>query len=495
MRVLFASPEVVPFSKTGGLADVAGALPAALAELGHEVAVFTPLYRETREGKGPRPSPTGVSVRVTMGEETVSGSLLRSRLPGGKVTAYLIDAPELYDREGLYGTPEGPHPDNCARFVFFCRACLEAVRALKLSPQVLHCHDWQTALIPVYRDTLYRDDPVVGAARTVLTIHNLAYQGVFWHLDMPLTGLDWSLFNWRELEYYGKINFLKGGIVHADAVTVVSPSYAREIRTPEHGAGLEGVLAGAGGKLVGILNGADYSAWNPETDRLIPARYSLKDMKGKAACKRALQRAFGLPQRARVPLIGMVGRLDPQKGLDLIEAALPALAKEDLQMVFLGAGEERYREMLERAAAAHPKKIGARVAFDEPLAHLVEAGSDMFLMPSRYEPCGLNQMYSLKYGTVPIVRATGGLADTVVDAGAPESGKKGGFKPLAAGRANGFAFKPYKAGALAAAVRRALALYADRKRWAKLVGIGMRQDFSWARSAGEYAKLYEKLAT
>jgi len=483
MKVLFASSEIVPFAKTGGLADVSASLPAALAERGHEVRLFTPFYKETRE-RGVAAQETGLKVDVPVGERVVSGRLLEGALPGSGVPVYFLDAPEFYDRDGLYGTSAGDHEDNCSRFIFFARGLLEAAKALGFAPDVIHLNDWQTALAAVYRKTLYAEEPTVEKSAVLLTIHNLAYQGVFWHLDMPLTGLDWSHFNWKELEHFGKINFLKGGIVFADSVNTVSPTYAEEIRTAEFGAGLDGVLRHVGGRLSGIINGVDYAHWNPETDELLPARYSASDLSGKAECKKALQAEYGLPQKADVPVIGIVGRLAAQKGLDLVAEAMGELLELPLQLIILGTGEEKIQNLIREVAAREPERIGAKIAFDNRLAHLIEAGSDVFLMPSRYEPCGLNQMYSLKYGTVPLVRATGGLADTITDCTA---------KTLKSGRANGFSFTKYESEALVGTIERALKLYRKKKDWVRLVSIGMKQDWSWDRSAQEYEALYGKL--
>jgi len=484
MKVLFASSEIVPFAKTGGLADVSASLPVALRKLGHEISVFTPLYGETR-AKNPSLRPTGITVSVPVGERTVSGGIMEGALPGSDVPVYFLDAPKYYDRDGLYGTSAGDHKDNCSRFVFFARGLLETAKALGFAPDVIHLNDWQTALAAVYRKTLYAGEPLFEKSAVLLTIHNLAYQGVFWHLDMPLTGIDWSHFNWKELDHFGKLNFLKGGIVFADRINTVSPTYAGEIRSSEFGAGLDGVLRHVGGRLSGIINGVDYAHWNPETDELLPARYSASDLSGKAECKKALQAEYGLPQKADVPVIGIVGRLAAQKGLDLVAEAMGEFLKMPLQIIILGTGEEKIQDVIREVASSAPERIGAKIAFDNRIAHLIEAGSDIFMMPSRYEPCGLNQMYSLKYGTVPLVRSTGGLADTIVDC-TPET--------LKSGRANGFSFKPYEVKALIETVKRALELYGRREDWARLVSVGMRQDWSWARSAREYEALYKKMA-
>lgn len=463
MKVAFVASEVVPFSKTGGLADVAGALPAALQKLGAEVLIVTPGYRGTKKVDA---APVPVKLRIPLGKDGIEPTVRRA----GHV--YFIDYDPFFDRDGLYGTSTGDYKDNAARFVFFCRAAMELLKQTGV-PDVLHAHDWQAALATVYAKTLYRD--AFERAKTVFTIHNLAYQGLFWHWDMALTGLDWKHFHWRELEYYGKINFLKGALVHADALTTVSPTYAREIQTQELGCGLDGVLRERSRAIRGILNGIDTDEWNPETDPHIAANYTARAFSGKAKCKAALQKQCGLPAKKTVPVIGMIGRLAEQKGIDLFVPAAEELLGLDVQIVILGSGEARYQEPLLALAKQFPEKLSVTIKFDPAFAHQIEAGSDLFLMPSRYEPCGLNQMYSMRYGTVPVVRSTGGLADTVT----PETG---------------FSFAEYEPEALVGAVRAALAAFADAKAWKRLAVTGMKQDFSWDRSAKEYLGLYESLA-
>ena len=490
MKIVCCSPEVAPFAKTGGLADVAGALPKFVQELGHEVVVFMPFYRFTKQyfmtsGTGRDVRDIGVTVSVPIEDRRPAGRLFETHLPGSSVPVYLIENDGYFDRPDLYVDRERnvDYADNCERFVFFSRAVLEAIAALGLRPDVIHCNDWQTGLVPVYVRTLYGAEDAVCGARTVFTIHNLAYQGVFPHDDMTLTGLDWALFNWKQLEFYGKLNGLKGGLVFADIINTVSRRYAKEIQTEEFGCGLDGVLRERADDLFGVVNGIDYADWSPETDELIPARYTARDLSGKAACKRELLRAQGLPESEGVPLIGMVSRLAAQKGFDLLEAALDELMGLDLQLVILGTGDRAYHDLLEAAAAKHPDKLAAKLTFDNRLAHEIEAGCDLFLMPSRYEPCGLNQLYSLRYGTVPIVRATGGLADTIVDCT---------DATLADGTATGFAFEKHEPAELVGAVGRALAAYGRPDLWPRLVANGMKQDWSWGRSAREYVQLYER---
>jgi starch synthase len=492
-RVLLAASEVVGFAKTGGLADVAGSLPRALARRGHECAIILPLYQCTRDGKVPL-TRTDRTVTIRLGGRTVVGGLWRATLPDSSVPVYLIAQPEFFPRDdpsrgqGLYQftLPNGQkqdYSDNCARFIFFSRAVLEAARVLDLRPDVIHCNDWQTGLVPVYLNKEYRKQPGFERTRALFTIHNIAYQGSFWHWDMPLTGLPWEMFNYRELEFYGRLNFLKAGIVFSDMITTVSPSYAQEIQTPYYGCGLEGVLAERRDRLVGIVNGVDYRSWNPATDPHLVATYDVHTVdKGKPACKAWLQRRFGLPVQPATPLLGLVSRLVEQKGLSLVARAAEGFLSDGSQLVVLGEGDAAYHRMLLDLRERYPERVGLTLAFDEPLAHQIEAGADIFLMPSQYEPSGLNQLYSLKYGTVPVVRATGGLADTITDC-TPET--------LAAGTATGFTFLAYTPAVFLETVRRALALHREsRTDWRRLMETAMQQDWSWDRSAAEYERLY-----
>ncbi len=499
LRILYAASEVAGFAKTGGLADVAASLPRALADRGLDCAVVLPLYRGVRTGRVPL-SKTSIIFQVPIGERMVTGTLWRATLPQSQVPVYLIDQPAYFERDdpatgrGLYQYTQAngrkaDYPDNCERFVFYCRAILELLPLLDYWPDVLHVNDWQTGLIPVYLRELYGKHPKEAVRsryqpiRTLCTIHNLAFQGVFWHLDLPLTGLPWRLFNYEQLEFYGHLNFLKAALVFADLLNTVSPMYAREIQTPYFGCGLQGVLAQRKDSLFGIVNGADYRIWNPASDAFLPVHYDVDTLTtGKTLCKKALQQECGLTLAPGTPLLGMVSRLADQKGLDLLGPLVPALLKKDVQLVVLGEGELRYHEMLKALVKKNPGQMSVALRQDEGLAHRIEAGADMFLMPSQYEPCGLSQLYSLKYGTVPVVRATGGLADTVVDA-TPEN--------LAAGAATGFSFLAYTPQAFQEAIDRALTLYRkDPEGWQELQKTGMRQDWSWNRSAGEYEKLY-----
>ncbi|HUG92496.1 MAG TPA: glycogen synthase GlgA, partial [Planctomycetaceae bacterium] len=489
MRIVLASPEAVPYAKTGGLADVATALSKALAGAGHEVTLVLPFYpRSPAVQAAPPPLDAGRPIEIPVGGKRQPGRLLQTSLAGTGVRVVMVDQPVYFDRPGLYGENGRDYPDNCERFVFFSRAVIEAVRVLELNPHVIHANDWQTGLLPAVFQIECRWLPGFEETVVIYTIHNLAFQGQFWHWDMELTGLDWKYFNWRQMEHYGHLNLMKSGIVFSDAVTAVSPTYAREIQTKEFGCGLETVLAAHQKKLTGILNGVDTGEWNPRTDAFIARHYSVDDIcsgrpHGKSACKADLQRRVGLPEHEGALLVGMISRLTDQKGLDLLAVCGEDLLKHDLQLCFLGSGEARYEQLVGELAARHPDRVAATIGFDEPLAHQIEAGADAFLMPSQYEPCGLNQMYSQMYGTVPIVRRVGGLADTVVDA-TPEN--------IAAGTATGFCFDKHEPSELVATVERAARTFADRQSWKSLVTAGMRQDWSWDRSARQYVEVYEQ---
>ncbi len=479
MKIAEITPEVAPFSKTGGLGDVLGALPHHLAELGTEVVVVSPLHRSVAEFDLDRDHPR---LKVPLGEKTIECGVATALIPGTHVTAVFIDHPDYFDREHLYGPPDGDYPDNAARYSFFARAAVEFFKAAGEPPDVFHVHDWQSALVPVYLKTA--TSLAFPKAKSVLTIHNMSYQGLFAADAMEDAGLDPELFNWKQLEFFGKMGFLKGGIVFADAITTVSPTYAKEIQSPEFGCGLDGLLRDRADRVHGILNGMDEREWSPDRDPHLPASYSAASLKGKAACKRELQRRTKLPEKREVPLFGFIGRLVEQKGVDLFCSAAERLMGLDLQAVFLGAGDPRYADMLTRLAAAHPDKVSVTVGFDNPLAHLIEGGADAFLMPSRFEPCGLNQIYSLRYGTIPVVRRTGGLADTIVDA-TPANLKKGS--------ATGFVFDDPTPEAFTEAVERALAAWREPKTWGKLVQSAMKRDFTWGPSAKRYLEVFKSL--
>jgi len=476
VHVLFAASECVPFSKTGGLADVVGALPRAVAQLGHQATVYLPLYRQTHLENA-----TTVISSITVPFD--DRYRFCAVLDGGKlhgVQYYFIDYPPFYDRDALYGTPLGDYHDNPERFALFCRAVLEASKILG-TPDIFHCHDWQTALIPVLLRTLYDEDPSLSGIPTVFTIHNMGYQGIFSPDTLPLLMLPWDLFTITKLEFFGKVNFLKGALTYSDFITTVSRKYAQEIQTSEYGFGLDGVLKSRNTSLAGILNGVDYDEWHPATDRLIAANYKADSLEGKQECRRDLLRSFVLDPECTVPVIGIVSRFAAQKGFDLIALAADRLAHEEVKVCVLGSGDKAYEDLFRRLVRQYPGRFAAKFGYDNEMAHKIEAGADMFLMPSRYEPCGLNQIYSLKYGTVPVVRATGGLDDTIEP------------YDVRTGKGTGFKFHEYTPEALLTSVQAALALYAKPQEWRKLMLNGMARDFSWKVAAREYLKIFEKL--
>lgn len=473
MEILFVSSEVAPWSKTGGLGDVGGALPRALAARGHEVTVVSPRYG-------------GIDVEVH-GFERMDGAL-RVRGEGtalwvrrGRPEVHLVEHERFFgSRPGLYGEGGDDYGDNAERFAFLTRAALALPAATRKHVQVVHANDWQTGLAPFLLRHEHGADPALAGARTVFTIHNLGYQGIFPKQVVPFLGLPWDVFRYEAMEFHDQLNFMKAGLTFADALTTVSPTYAKEILTPEGGAGLDAVLRLRHADLHGILNGIDLTEWDPARDPHLPAHYSSRDLSGKATCKAALQRELSLPVREDVLLIGIVSRLADQKGIDLVVSSLPDLFAREIQLVVLGRGNRAYEDAFRRAAAGRPDRLAVRIGFDEGLAHRIEAGADAFLMPSRYEPCGLNQLYSLRYGTLPVVRAVGGLEDTVEDYDGWRHG-------------TGFKFREYAPHALMLAVRRALDTYRDRRAWQGLVLRGMAQDSSWDRSARSYEALYRTL--
>ena len=477
MDIVFAASECVPFSKTGGLADVVGALPPALAALGHRVTVYLPLYRQTKLAEA---KPVLRSVTVPFDDRYRFCSVLDGGVHSG-VQFYFIDYPQFFDREALYGTSVGDYRDNAERFALYSRAVLEACKILGV-PDLFHCHDWQSALVPILLRNTYAEDPAFRSVACVFTIHNMGYQGLFPPDILPLLMLPWDLFTIDKLEFFGRVNFLKGALVFSDFVTTVSKKYSQEIQTTEFGFGLEGVLRSRASTVAGILNGVDYQEWSPETDKFIAAHYSASDLGGKAQCKADLLKEFGVANPStQLPVIGIVSRFAAQKGFDLIAQAADRLAREDVIVVSLGAGDKEYEDLFRRLSKQFPQKFPVKVAYDNAVAHKIEAGSDMFLMPSRYEPCGLNQIYSLKYGTVPVVRATGGLDDTIEPWDA--NTRKG----------TGFKFTEYTGEALLAAIREAIAAYRDKNAWQALMRNGMAKDFSWNASAREYGKVYERV--
>jgi starch synthase len=467
--------EALPFSKTGGLADVLGALPRALCRLGWDVTLVIPRYGGGEAGE--------LMDRFDLRVGGVSASIGIFEAPLGEARAMLVDEPSLYDRPTLYADEGGDYSDNPRRFGVLVRAALELAIRLGTRPSVVHAHDWQAGLAPVYLKTLFAGHPLLSGVPSVFTIHNLAYQGLFPPDWLPRLDLPWSLLQVEQLEYWGKISFLKAGINFADVVTTVSPRYASEIQTPEFGAGFDGILRRRSGALSGILNGIDTTQWDPGHDAYLPAPFDAHDLTGKTASKRAVLEEFGLPAdepSLSRPLVGLISRMVDQKGFDLIAALAERLPSLDAAFVVLGTGDARYQDLWQRLAAGHPRRVGARIGFDERLAHLIEAGADLFLMPSRFEPCGLNQMYSLRYGTVPIVRAVGGLDDTV--------------QPftIRARNATGFKFAEAEPAALVRTLRQALRVFGEPETWRKLQLRGMAQDHGWGPPAREYVKVYRR---
>lgn len=481
MTILFAASEMTPFCKTGGLADMIGSLAPVLASMGHDVHVVLPGYAAIDRKRYGFNENCG-RFQVPVGPVTKPVSIASARWDG--VTVHLIENEEYFDRPGLYGDINGDYFDNGPRFVCYARAVLEAAKCLGLKPAVIHAHDWQAGLVMPYLSMLYARDEPFRKTRTLFTIHNLGYQGVFAPWVFGLSGIPETEFNWLRMEYYGNVSFLKSGIVYSDAVSTVSPTYAREITTEPLGFGLQGVLANRAEVLHGILNGIDAADMDPSTDPVIPERYSASDMKGKAACRRALVKAFGLDASAKYPVFGMVTRLDRQKGLDIVGGAIERLTSLGIRLVVLGSGDRGYVNALESFAARHPGLLGLNLRFDPEAARLVYAGADAFLMPSMYEPCGLGQMFAMRYGTLPVVHATGGLADTVVDLDAfPDTG-------------NGFSFNEFTSDALVEAAARAVKAFSEpkRARWNSAVSRGMAADFSWKKSAEAYEALYRELS-
>jgi starch synthase len=463
------SSEAAPLAKTGGLADVLGSLPAALRSFDNDVAVVIPRYGSI-DLSGTRRVYDRLPIHL--GAARYDAAVYQA---AEEFTVYLLDCPLLFDRPGFYGEAGEDYPDNYIRFAVFARGALTVARHL-FRPDILHCHDWQSGLVPAYLRTTFSTDPTFMGVKTLFTVHNLGYQGLFPRTVMPELALDPALYRPDGMEFFGKVSFIKSGIAFSDAINTVSPSYAREIQTPEYGFGLDGILRARSAVLFGILNGVDYREWSPDVDPLIPRNFSAADLSGKEICKRDVIREFGLPEAAMDrPVIGIVSRFTPQKGTDLIAEVAGEIVAEDVYVVALGTGDPEYEEFFRRMPAEYPGRIAARIGFDNSLAHRIEAGADMFLMPSRYEPCGLNQIYSLRYGTVPVVRATGGLDDTIDED-------------------TGFKFLEYSGRALLDAVRAAVRAYADREAWRERMRRGMERDFSWKASAAKYSELYRRLA-
>ena len=475
LSILMVASEAFPFAKTGGLGDVLGALPSALRRLGHEVTVVMPRYRDVEVAAA-----VSQRLEMSMGNRSFSLGLAEVEGDAGE-RVVLVECAELYDRNGLYGNGSLDYTDNAVRFGVLCRAALEYACACEILPSVVHAHDWQAGLVPVILRTEHSVEHRWRRVPAVFTVHNLAYQGLFPADSMAPLGLDPALFTSEGVEFWDQVGFLKAGINFADAITTVSQTYAREILTPQFGEGLDGLLVHRRQVLTGIVNGIEVSEWDPGADRWLPAPYSADDLSGKRVAKQKLLDCYGLSDEGEMmerPLVGMVSRMVDQKGMDLVWEAREALLAMDVRFVALGTGSPRYEEMWRNLADAHPDRFGVRVGFNEELAHLIGGGADIFLMPSRFEPCGLNQMYSMRYGTVPVVRATGGLADTVCES-APE-----------AGGATGFVFQDYTAAAMLAALERALTAFQVPVQWRAIQRAGMRQDFSWEASAAEYVRVY-----
>jgi starch synthase len=462
------SSEAAPLAKTGGLADVVGALPAALRENGNDVALVIPRYGSI-DLKPARRVWDGIAIYLGVARHDVAVYQAPAEFP-----FYLVDCPPLFDRKGIYGEAGMDYPDNHIRFAVFARAALAVARFL-FRTDIFHCHDWQAGLVPALLRSSFATDPTYLGVKTLFTLHNLGYQGLFPKTALAQAALDPALYRPDGLEFFGQISYLKGGIAFADALNTVSPTYAREIQTPEYGFGLDGALRARSAAICGILNGVDYRQWSPDIDAYLPARYSAGDLGGKRVCKQHLLEEFGLPPAAMDrPLMGIVSRFTRQKGTDILTEVAARMVDEDMYLVALGSGDPEYETFFRQIAAAHPGRIALRIGFDNGLAHRIEAGCDMFLMPSRYEPCGLNQIYSLRYGTVPVVRATGGLDDTI------EEG-------------TGFKFQEYSGQALLGAVRTAVRAFSDEAAWREMMLRGMAKDFSWKASAAQYSALYRRL--
>ncbi len=480
MKIAFVSSEVVPFAKTGGLADVAGSLPIALKQQGHEVCVFMPRYKCVDKRKFGLETVTK-RVRLRLGKATKEFNLYKTVLPGSDVPVYFIDKDSYFNREGLYLTQGQDFSDNAQRFHYFSLAVLESLKVLGWPVDILHCNDWQTGMIPLYLKTVLAEDPFFRQTTSVYTIHNLAYQGLFNQEILSELGLPDHLFHPDYLEFWGKVNFSKAGLVYADTLSTVSDRYSREIQTSEFGCGLDGLLSKRAQDLLGVVNGLDYQLWDPQNDPKIPVQYGFDNLELKQESKKALLEASGLPYRADCPVIGIISRLADQKGFDILAGAIDRILTEDVQLVLLGTGEAKYHELFSDLDRRYPDRIKSHLKFDAVLAQLIYAGSDLFLMPSLYEPCGLGQLISLRYGTVPVVRETGGLADTIVDA------------DLSSETGNGFVFSDYSADALFQTVNRAITCYhQDPVRWKGLQRVGMANDFSWTASAKVYTQIYQK---
>ena len=476
MKILIASSEAVPYVKTGGLADVAGGLCKEYRKIKQDARIILPLYKRIKESRSSL-NYTGIALKVPVGHREKEGRVFTDQYSN-----YFIECDEFYDRQELYGTPNGDYADNASRFIFFARSIIEACKALDFRPDIIHCNDWQTGLVPLYLKTLYINDTFFKRTATVLTIHNIGYQGLFPASEMPLTNLGWDLFTPDGIEFYGKVNFLKAGIMSADILNSVSVEYSKEILSKEFSFGLEGVLKAREDDLYGVINGIDYDEWDPSKDENLPARYSHNDISGKMICKRELlQKLFNpsdMLKAERMPLIGIVGRLSAQKGLDIIIESVPDILSSGAKIAILGKGDDMFHRIFKEYSKKFKGMISVTIGFDDPLAHRIYAGSDFFLMPSRYEPCGLGQLIALRYGCIPVARRTGGLIDTIED-----------FEPLRL-KGTGFLFSDYTPSALKDALKRAFCVYTDNDKKNKMIIAGMKSDFSWRSSARRYIELY-----
>jgi starch synthase len=483
MKICFVASEAVPFAKTGGLADVSGSLPKALSKLGNDVKVFIPNYGNIEHFKyGITPIGTLRNIPVYIGDKIVTFNVYDGKLSNSNLPIYFVDCPHYFHRPSIYTND----PDENERFILFSRAVLETLQRMQWSPNIIHCNDWQTALIPVYLKNNYAWDRLFHRTSCLLSIHNIGYQGLFPKDTVWKAGLSYDQFYpGGPYEFHGAFSFLKAGILYSEQLSTVSETYGYEIQTPEYGAKLDGLLRDRRHDFHGILNGVDYDVWNPETDKLIPLHYNINNLEGKKENKKELLKKAGLPFNENTPVIGVVSRLTAQKGFDLLPSIIYGLMELNLQMVILGTGEHQYEELMRAVVRAFPHKMSAAIEFNNQIAHLIEAGADMFLMPSRYEPCGLNQIYSLKYGTVPIVRKTGGLADTVRDYHEYEYHYGGG--------GNGFSFEDYSPRALYETIVRAISMFHNKNVWFKIIQNGMNLDFSWEVSARKYIDLYNKM--
>ncbi len=475
MNILIASSEAVPFAKTGGLADVAGSLYKEFRYMGHNVYLVLPLYRRIKENFSLKESEIEISIPV--GEKDFNG-----RLFSYNDNYLFIECDELFDRDELYGTPQGDYEDNSVRFIFFSRCILEICKKLNFKPDIIHCNDWQTGLVPLYLTILYKNDYFFKDTATIFTIHNIGYQGLFPASDISRIGIGWEYFNPEGIEFYGKINFLKAGIISADIINTVSKTYAEEILNEESGFGLDGILRKRKERIFGIINGIDYNEWNPAKDNFLPAKYSYKDIRGKSVCKKELiKKVFSsnVQDSEKKPLLGIVGRLSAQKGIDLVIKAAPKMLSSGARLVILGKGDEYIHRELEEMQKKFSEKVSLILGFDDQLAHNIYAGVDFFLMPSKYEPCGLGQMIAMRYGTVPIARATGGLIDTIDD-----------YEPLICS-GTGFLFNDYSHYAFLNAIKTAFCIYEDSRKMKNLISNVMKMDFSWKNSAEKYIDMYK----